>query len=344
MIRSATLALALIATPAIAQEAPASPPANIEHWHGAFDTIALPRTISGYDLVEERPLVDDGTDTILQYRSEGSADAVTFYVYRASEPNPMLWFRQAMMGIAQRPNVSGLVPAQNMQMLSIAGSPSPNAVSQSMRLNFDAFRTAGLTIVQLGEWIVKIRVSSPSENPETMIALLSELAAAIAYEGEPFIAHPLAYPETCDGIENFNGSPLPVAEEQLAVIVTEGLIEYANARGGGGIAADPSAYCDMTPDEMRAFASLFRERNSEAGGWTMLIGDAGWSLVTRPLETTENGEFGLYANRPNGTFAIGLFDTAPAPGAAIGMAAPILRLQSEGLGRISSYPNEEAAE
>ncbi|MBC2777745.1 hypothetical protein [Parasphingopyxis marina] len=344
MIRSAILALALVATPAIAQEMAASPTANAETWRGAFDTIILPRTIAGYDLVEERPLTDDGTDTILQYRHEESGDAVTFYVYRASEPNAMLWFRQAMMAIAQRPNISGLVPADEMQMLRAGGSASPNAVSQSMRLNFDAFRTAGLTIVQLGEWIVKIRVSRPSEDVAAMTALLAELAAAISYEGEPFTAHPLVYPGACNDRTDFDGNPLSIVPAQRGIIVTEGLIEYSDARGGGGISVDPSAYCDMTPDDMRTYTSLFREREADHGGWTMLIADAGWSLVTRPLASTENGEFGLFANRPNGTYAIGLFDRAPAPGMAIGMAVPVFRLQNEGLGRISSYPNDEPAE
>lgn len=344
MIRPALLAAVALAASLASPSVLAQPAARTETvWSNAASPARIPRQIGSFAFAEERSLAEDGTDTILQYRDPAEPrDAATIYVFRASQPNAALWFERALIAITQRPGVTGIAPVGDAQTLSSVDATAPNAMAQAMTINFGDYRTSGLAIAQIGEWIVKIRISRPSEDSAAMTALLREFIGAIGHEsGESATVHPLTLPSSCNDAPAFGGNPVPPEGGARAVAVTEGLVVYSRARGREGLAADPAAWCELTPPELKPLASLYRPREGFEGDWTMLVGDAGWSLVSYPLEMPAGeATVGLYANRTSDTTLVGLYDAAPSIQAALTASQPVLIGQSQGLGAISVRPNE----
>lgn len=330
----AFIALASIRSPVMAQDFPGA-------WRSAAGPILISRRIDGFVLSEERALAADGTDTILQFTNpSATGDAATVYVYRASQPNAALWFERALIALAQRPSMTGAATAGERFELATPGASASNALGQSFAVSFGDYRTTGLAIAQVGEWIIKIRISRPSADVGEMDALLRTFVGEIGYSGaNAFEVHPLRLPADCGTMDVPDGAPVTANSDNRPAAVVEGLSVYANARGAGGLAANPEQWCEVRLPNLALLANLYRSDEGFDGGWIMLIGDAGWSIVSRRLTNpVENARFALFGNRTSDTTLISLFDGPAELGAALGFAQPVLTGAAQGLARIEIVP------
>jgi hypothetical protein len=313
------LAAATLAAPAAAQEL----------WRHEASGISIPRRIGEMRLNQERDASGGGGyDIILQY-GEGPT-AVTLYVYRSAYPNPALWFERTRMAMSS--NVGA--PSENVapDSFTLGNASSPNGLREDIAIPAGGpFRATSVAIAQVGEWIVKARVSSQRLGPDQVAARMTQLLGALRFDNMP-APHPLALPAACGDTGAMRGRRIADAAEAVAAAARNGSATFDEARGRSGLAADPSGWCRETTGIPAQYGTVYRRR--DGAGWVALLGDAGRAISAARFEPSAGGGAATYVSIPASTNVAALYDALPPPEAAVEQALPILVGQAEGLAEV----------
>jgi hypothetical protein len=111
------------------------------------------------------------------------------------------------------------------------------------------------------------------------------------------------------------------------------MVGYGEARGNGGLAAEPGLWCRVTATEVPAqYASLYRRR--DGSGWVALFGDSGRAIAAAPTNVPGQTTSYLWASTPASTQVVALYDALPDPDAAVLVGLPVVVGQARGLAEV----------
>lgn len=289
---------------------------------------------------EERELSGDKKlDIILQYGDDQAGEPATLYLYRSTFPNPALWFERTTA--AMQINMRGLGDKLAPATFTLGGGATPNGLRMVVALPPGAhFKTTGVAMAQVGEWMLKFRVTSRSLDEAGVTKRLDALIAAVHFSDPIPTPHPLTVPSNCES-EGFDGGQIitgPIQNEATAAALMEGVAILAAARGQSGLAAAPGEWCRAASNFPPAYVSVYRRR-AEPSEWVMLFGDAGLSMVGHSFEVTtavpsmkkSKAKAALFVNRLDATHVVALYDAIPYADAAAKIGLPVLIGQAGGM-------------
>lgn len=322
MFRSMTMAALLVfAGPALAQDA----------WRHAQSGIIVPGTVGEMRRGEPRDLSDGaGLDVMSQYGTE--SEPVTLYIYRSAYPNPALWFERTRLAMNTNVGAEGTEAAP--RPFTLGSGTAPNGLREEIELPAGGrFRTTAVAIAQLDEWIVKARITSSSLDRAGIAARMDALLAALSLPARRNAPHPLRVPGPCTDSATPSGRPASGDRDTvLAAAMATGMTELAEARGFGGLAAEPDAWCRETGRLPDRIGSAYRRR--DGGAWVALVGDSGMAVSGRGLAPIGAGA-AAFTSTARSTRVAEIYDALPDLVAAINVAAPVLIGRSPGLVEIS---------
>jgi hypothetical protein len=317
------LVAAAVATPADAQDG---------GWRHEASGISVPQTIGDMSLGAVRDASGGGNhDVILQF-GEGR-NPVTLYVYRSAYPNAALWFERTRHAMNLHVGAQGSDAAPNS--FTLGGASAPNGLREDIALPAGGnFRATSVAIAQIGEWIVKARVSSATLDSRAVAERMDRLLAALRFSRATPAPLPLLVPPPCQDANRMRGSRIDApSEAAVAAGLANAITAYAEARGSGGLAAEPGNWCREASQIPAQYGSIYRQRAGSE--WVALVGDAGSAVSGRRLVAAQGPGAATFVSTVSGTSVAALYDDMPSPDAATVEALPILAGQAAGLGGVS---------
>lgn len=305
-----------------------------DSWHHRGSGITMPAIIDGMRRGEQRDLSRGGEfDVTTQY---GTPDEpVTVYIYRSAYPNVALWFERTRR--AMNANLrSGEIDAAPRSFALAGGAPN------GLREEFDLptggrFRSTAVAMAQVGEWIVKVRITSASLDRAAITSRMDALLAAMRLPEERSAPHPLLLPQACSDNLSLDFRPVRGDREADAAAAAEaGATEFAEARGFGGLAAEPLDWCRST-GPLDAHGATYRRRDGSA--WVVLLGDSGIAVTGRPTRSGDSEGAATFASTPSWTRVAGVYESLPSPEQAVDPAVPVLLGQTPGLSEVTTRPD-----
>lgn len=320
----------------------ASVPANAD-WSHTGSGITLPDEVGDMRKGEVRDLSDgQQTDVAIQYGS--GPLGVTVYVYKASYPNPALWYNRTIAQMSG--NVGGFDSSAKPTAITVAGSPRPNGLRQSFEItNPDgragAYRSTSFALIQVNEWMLKLRISSQNLGRDEVDKKMSALINAMKFSRVVADPLPLIAPSPCtDQAPAYGGKPIdrkdmekPVAEGML-----QGMVVLAEASGGGGLAKEPEKWCSFPLATAPAMlATAYREKQN--GNFVILIADSGCALSAQAVPfINKESKATLFANVQGVTKLVWVFDGLPKPDEALAGGFRTVLGHNQGLVTIGVEP------
>lgn len=265
---------------------------------------------------------------ILQYGDD--RNPVTVYVYRSAFPNPALWFERTRL--AMNANVGSGRNAVDPRTVTVGGGTAPNGLREDIALPSGGFRATSVTIAQAGQWLVKVRVSSADLDLPGVTARMDRVLAALRFANAS-APHPLRLPPPCSDANRMSGERIARGDEaMLAEALPAMLMGEAEARGDGGLAADPAAWCRDATQVPAQYGTVYRAR--DGSGWITLLADSGRAVraVTTALpDLPTNGRAALLATTPATTSLVAMFGALPHPDSGTPIGIPVAAGAAEGM-------------
>lgn len=235
-----------------------------------------------------------------------------------------------------------------------SGRPAPNGLRRAYRAGKEVKSTA-LAVIQVNDWIVKIRSSSTTLDRDAELARLDRVIAALTVKANLRPAYPLELPAACDGdtdsrIKSMLGAKIIEKPEQTHTLFA-GLIAKNHAQqlagGTASLAATPASYCKGTlAGQMAQLATLYRAKSGN-GNWEVLFADSGRSITGLAIPLDKNAPqvtgFGmLTVNDFERSRVLVLTEGSPDPSTASEIGAMVLmdRIRGQPLTTVTYDTNQ----
>lgn len=303
-------------------------------WRHAASGVSVPETVGDLRKGAERENAADGSDSWVQYGADD--EPVTLYVYRASYPNPALWFDRTLM--AMRANV-GAFDAATPRPFTLGAATAPNGLRAELAVSGGRWKSTAVAIAQHGEWLIKARVTSATLDPAGAARRLDTLLAALAFApGQRTTTLPLVSPVACTGEARLTGKPTS-SDTLRAAGAVMGIVSFGASRGmGTGPAAEPAKWCRQPLQGALAdAASLYRRLDGKA--WTVLLGDAG--IAASAYDFSELGQgtgAGVYFTRTGPAMLAETYDGLPPVELGVTAALAVLSGRRPAMVTVGSGP------
>ena len=321
---AAVLAVVAAAQPAAAQSG---------LWRHAETGISLPRSIGEMSLSREQDASGgENYDVILQYGS--SQTPVTLYIYRSAYPNAAIWFERTRLAMNQNVGADAVTVAP--RSFALGGASTPNGLREEITLPNGA--ATGVAIAQIGEWIVKIRVTSTQLDRAGVAARMDSLLGSLQFSNSTPAPHPLIVPGPCGDGATMRGEQLRnLNSRNYAAAAAASILGYGAARGIGGLAAEPALWCRATQTAIPVqLGSLYRR--IDGSGWVALLGDSGRAAAALLNPVPGNVRAVLFASLPASTHVVAAYDGIPDPDQGVSVALPVVVGQATGIAQMGTEP------
>jgi hypothetical protein len=326
MIRTVIIAVALAAMPAAAKA----------EWVHKPTGLRVPDKI-GDDLVKgEVRDASNGKQTNIwvQYGTDG--DLATLYVYRSAYPDAGLWFQRTEAAMRGNVGLSGDLPPP--AEVALFGAAAPNALRQVYTLDgsTNGFRSTAVLIVNHGEWLIKVRLSSTTLDATALGERLDRFV--VAMKVKKAADNPLAKIADCNApVAPATATAVTDSKARMGLLVGGGVVAQMAARGSAGLAQDDANWCRDPDPALAKIATVYRAKAGD--DWVMLIGDSGVAAATAQSLLGDQPKLtGLFLQTPEQTALLEAFDRAPAPDTAVrevlgpvmsGQRAPIASISTD---------------
>lgn len=278
--------------------------------------------------------LDEPFNKVVNYESDG--EVFSLYLFRPTHPNAALWFERAEAILTTLWKERGLGEGGETRRLSVVGSSVPNALARSFSVSGE-YKSTGLAVAQIGDWLVKVRASSRTLDRDAQLARIEQVLATITPPAGAKPPNPLTLPEPCPAEEAGTKFQMLLNSEAIAkpnpeTMLAAGAILLADAQrmagGEGSLAAAPETYCRAELPGAGPAAALYHRKNDAGGEWTALLADSGTSvsglktLIFDKKKTKEGGM--ITANGLDKTRAILFARGIPSPEASFVPAARLI--------------------
>jgi len=264
---------AMVATTAHAQQRPPqiklSAKKAFKHKHGGIE---VPPTMAGIARSGITALEQDHLDVYVRFEAPDDSEAITVYVYRKVGGSLPVWFDRARQAIEGRSKLYG-TPRRVEGALSFTPPGRTNAAGliAAYAPSAGPFKSTGVAMAPLGEWLVKVRYSSTTVPPEEMPARIRGVLDTLKWPTKLADAPAATLVEPCT-------TPLLTAERSQPV-AANGAVNLAGAlQAMPGLSSDeesrnPAAtWC--RDDGAEPAGSIYR-RDGSTDSYLIAISDAG---------------------------------------------------------------------
>jgi len=273
----AMAAAALLATTGPADARDLSAKAGKDWKHDASGLVLRP-TLAGLPRVALTDSTAGEWDVAAQFNDPDIRESATVYIFRAATPDVAIWFDRAEYALAHRPGYGGVRPAGP----ATAFAPPGGSVASGLRRVFapanGPYKSAGVALLPIGEWLVTIRLSSTTLDPA---ALDTRFASVLAELGWPRVKAPAtaATPvAACPTPLAFR--PATLQKPDMGQAVLGSMLASAVLDGKAKPTADaPLPWC--REGEQTGIWGAYR-RASASDGYVLALGDAGKTAGVYP--------------------------------------------------------------
>lgn len=265
--------LLMTQSPAAAEEMRLDPGARFEH---RYSKIAIPPTLDGLPRVRAVEFAPDQLDVAFNYSDPDGREVVTLYIYRLASGSMPLWFDRARLVIEGNDKGFGKVAALDRDpAFTPPGQPAASGLV-AVYATEGAYSSTGLAMMQVGEWLVKLRLSSASLSPEQLQNRIATVLAEVKWPKR--MAAPAAVPiAAC-------AAPLP--ESARAKPTDNPMDAMMGALVGAAVSgklgkeqAAPVLWCRDSVAE--AGPAVYRA-DGETNAYLLALSDAGRAIRVQP--------------------------------------------------------------
>lgn len=190
LLSALALCALLAQAPAAAEELRIDPDARFEH---RYSKIVVPPMLNGLPRVRATEFAPDQLDVAFHYSDPDNAELVTLYVYRLASGSMPLWFDRARLVIESNDKGFGKAVALDRDPAFVPPGQSAASGLVAVYATEGGYSSTGLAMAQVGEWLVKLRLSSASLSPEQLQNRIAAVLAEIKWPKQ-MAAAPAAVP------------------------------------------------------------------------------------------------------------------------------------------------------
>lgn len=150
-------------------------------WQHAGSGVVLRATLIG---LPRTSLADAGQgewDVSAQFEDHGRATSLTVYVFHPAAMNVPLWFDRARTALERRDTYGGVTPLSPPVAFAGPSAVNASALRQAFATRKGPYRSTGLAVVPVGEWLIALRLSSVGLDAAALDAKLAEAVVAIGF-------------------------------------------------------------------------------------------------------------------------------------------------------------------
>jgi len=298
-------------------------PANAS-WQHARTQMILPSHSAGLSRGEVRDNGEGERDVIAQYGSESDEAFATVYLFQTGVPDAALWFDRVLTAIMLRPEyglegAAGPVPAA----FARPGAAAASGFRASLDLPAPQLRSTAVALAPIGDFMVKIRMSSARLDRAALDERLSRFIEGLRWPAET--AHPAA-------AQPIAPCPQPLQLRNARVLPTEmtdsimgGVMASAVASHRVEDNQPPPAYC-REPGATLAYGVYRPGAASDA--YVIALNDAGiaysagqqFDLSALMGERSRGTRYALTLLVRNSSGVVASFNRLPPPAQAMSVA------------------------
>jgi hypothetical protein len=296
---------------------------NFRHRHSK---LVLPPVLGGIARSRGVAIEPDELDLYFEHAAADLSEAYTVYVYRHVAGGLPVWFDRARAMIERRAAL-GTAEVQSAGAFIPPGRNEASGLLATYALTGRAYRSTGVALMPLGEWMVKLRASSKTLSPSELEARMKAALAELRWPSRMTAAPALVPVEPCTTPLALSGEAKPLSGEDAGA---ENLMGALLGQMADNLpdAKLPSAdaetrWCrDATLVEN---AGVFRA-DGAADRYLIALGDAGRALNVGPsagagfLDEEDAGSETSFAVRlvlPARTMTSRVYDRLPPPAQAV---------------------------
>lgn len=178
----AAMGVLLAASPAAAQTRPAiEMPAGRDFRHAHSD-VRLPAELAGMTRGQGNASDAEQLDLSVRYVAPDGSEFATVFMTRVQIGSMPLWFDRAVTAITISNPRGAPLMAGSPEAFALPGQSVASAMAASFTLG-DAgeYRTTALMLAPVGEWMVKVRLTSKRTDATATLARVRELAGALRW-------------------------------------------------------------------------------------------------------------------------------------------------------------------
>lgn len=157
----------IFANPAMADE-----PLELEpgvEWVHQHSGISVPANLGGIARSRATTFAPDLLDVGLQFDSEDGMEAISIYVFRATNGDSAVWFAQAQAGIEGRDIYANPALALGPEAFALPGTPHASGLKAVYQGGAGSnFTSTGVQLFEINGWYVKLRASSMTRSPQEL--------------------------------------------------------------------------------------------------------------------------------------------------------------------------------
>lgn len=223
-------------------------------------------------------------DIVASYKAATDGTIATIFLFKPWIPSAPLWFDRSSHALKSNPQFG--VQDQTIEGHAFAppNSRTPSALSAVYPLSSEKWSSTALAVIPLGDWLVSIRISSPSRDALALGKQLDALIADIGWPAETNAAPAAALVKPCANPLKF-GKASPLKPDATSALVVTALLAGAmNGKAAPGKSATPSTYC---VEAESAPYGVYRA-DAKTDGYVIAGGDAGRTIAVSPAADLTN--------------------------------------------------------
>ena len=151
-------------------------------WQHAATGMVLPSKPAGFGRTSLADSTAEELDVHAQYEAPGEGTRATVYLYKTGVPDVALWFDRAVAAILGTPGYGvdrATVPAP--AGFARPGETQSSGLSTVLPATGLGLRSTGVAVVGLGEWLIKLRMSSSSLDPAALSVRMNAFLAGLRW-------------------------------------------------------------------------------------------------------------------------------------------------------------------
>lgn len=295
----AAAAAAVTAGPAEARDL--AVPADKGWRHARTGVILMPK-LAGLTRAELSDATDGEFDVTARYEAADKSVITTLFLFHPATDDVALWFDRSRAALEANDDFRGMSPASAAPVAFAApGATAPSSLRQVYASAGGQFRSTGLAVVPVGDWLVALRMTAPALTATQLDERMAQVIAGVRWPGAGMTTAPAAVPvAACAEPLRYSKAKTVKADLADVLIGLSLATRLAGKEAGSGAASGadkaeqtaPVTWCRDAEDG-RKFG-VFRA-NGATESYLMAVGDAGRVINVTPSLMGQVNKTGTYA-------------------------------------------------
>lgn len=265
---------------------------NDKGWQHAQTGIILMSKLGGFQRAALRDNGKSELDISATYYGGNKVDTASIYIYRPGIPNLPMWFDRSHYAMTVNTDIKIGTPILPITRFAPPGTTIESGLRVTYALKDSDKGGTGLAMVPIGDWIVAVRISSPTMRASELDAVLLETLSKIRWPSErpaAPVAEPIA--PCANSLKTRKARMIQPDLAQALIGATLSNIVEEKSKEKPAAEDRPAVFC-REGESIAEYGVYRSDRNND--GYVMALGDAGISASIYPgLSLTGGKEFAV---------------------------------------------------